>query len=185
MASIVHLICVVSKFSMRLVAIQSGCSQLLLLAAQMSSNWVAASPARLHLGCEGYVLQTVTRPRNPLCLSPADIHIHVTLPLWSERGFSQWLTSLALFCPKDAESICHVKPERFSQSSDPQLQRDVHTAGMLEYLMSGWKCIRGGVSFHEYKNKQEFYIKKNKCSCECSGARHGSDLIWNMSTDHR
>lgn len=80
--------CVFPKFSMRLVSIQSACcSQLLLLAAQMSSNWVAVSPARLHLGCEGYVSQTVTRPRNPLCLSPADIHIHVTMPLWPETGF--------------------------------------------------------------------------------------------------
>lgn len=86
---IAHLISLFLKFSMWLIATQSGCcNQWLLLAAQMSSNWVAASPARLHLGCEGYVSQTVTRPRNPLCLSPADIHIHVTMPLWPETGFS-------------------------------------------------------------------------------------------------
>lgn len=34
------------------------------------------------------VTNGVTRPRDSLSLSPADIHIHVTMPAWPETGFS-------------------------------------------------------------------------------------------------
>lgn len=124
------------KFSLRLVSIQSGCSrQLLLLAPQMSSDWVAASQARLHLRCEGYVSQTVTRPRNPLCLSPADIHIHVTMPLWPETDLVSSLTS---FIPaksywKDPAALTrNVLKVIFISSS-----RGFFSGGVLTHLTPG------------------------------------------------
>lgn len=45
------------------------------------------------------------------------------------------------------------------------------TAEVLTYLTSGWKCIRGEVSFHEYENKPEFDMNQEQmfCNAEITG----------------
>lgn len=148
-----------SEFYMWIIATQWGCSQLLLLAAQMLSNWMAPSPARLHLGCEGYVSQTVTLPRNPLCLSPADIHIHVTMLLWPGRGFGYFSDQLGFVL---FQRLLKVSVRFYSSDLsdvDQNASRDFCTA-VLIYLTSVQKYIREAACFHEYRNKAEFYIKK-------------------------
>lgn len=100
-------------FSTRLTAIHLRCcGQLRLLAAQMLSNWVAASSARLHLGCDCRKQSHVLEIHSVYHLLT---FIFMSLCLSGRRcrfSFVNWPVRL-LFCPQAAESTGHLLLEEF------------------------------------------------------------------------